>query len=57
MRPHWGEPLYHQARQLLKEDFDRPSLTTIQAYVLLASYDLTFGGTRKAWIYLSIYFR
>ncbi len=57
MRPHWGEPLYHQARQLLKEDFDRPSLTTIQAYVLLASYDLTFGGARKAWIYLSIYFR
>ncbi|BCS30064.1 Zn(II)2Cys6 transcription factor [Aspergillus puulaauensis] len=53
MRPHWGEPLYHQARQLLKEDFDRPSLTTIQAYVLLASYDLTFGGARKAWIYLS----
>lgn len=54
MRPHWGEPLYHQARQLLKEDFDRPSLTTIQAYVLLASYDLTFGGARKAWIYLSM---
>ncbi|KAL2814386.1 hypothetical protein BDW59DRAFT_154422 [Aspergillus cavernicola] len=53
LRPHWGEPLYHQARQLLKEDFDHPSLTTIQVYVLLATYNLTFGGARKSWIFLS----
>ncbi|KAL4874019.1 hypothetical protein BDV12DRAFT_191889 [Aspergillus spectabilis] len=53
LRPHWGEPLYHQARHLLKEDFDHPSLTTIQVYVLLATYNLTFGGTRKAWIFLN----
>ncbi|KAL4885198.1 hypothetical protein BJY04DRAFT_214536 [Aspergillus karnatakaensis] len=53
LRPHWGEPLYHQARQLLKEDFDHPSLTTIQVYVLLATYNLTFGGARKAWIFLN----
>ncbi|KAL2799428.1 hypothetical protein BJX66DRAFT_322276 [Aspergillus keveii] len=53
LRPHWGEPLYHQARQLLKEDFDHPSLTTIQVYVLLATYNLTFGGARKAWMFLS----
>ncbi|KAL3454355.1 hypothetical protein BJX65DRAFT_260378 [Aspergillus insuetus] len=53
LRPHWGEPLYQEARQLLKEDFDHPSLTTIQVYVLLATYNLTFGGARKAWMFLS----
>ncbi|KAL2833973.1 hypothetical protein BJY01DRAFT_253301 [Aspergillus pseudoustus] len=53
LRPHWGEPLYHQARHLLKEDFDHPSLTAIQVHVLLATYNLTFGGARKAWIFLS----
>ncbi|KAL3456425.1 hypothetical protein BJX64DRAFT_270732 [Aspergillus heterothallicus] len=53
LRAHWGEPLYHQARQFLKEEFDHPSITTIQAYILLATYNLTFGGTRKAWIYLN----
>ncbi|RDW74543.1 fungal specific transcription factor domain-containing protein [Aspergillus mulundensis] len=53
LRPHWGEPLYNEARQLLKEDFDHPSPTTIQVYVLLATYNLTFGGARKAWIFLS----
>ncbi|CEL05689.1 hypothetical protein ASPCAL06806 [Aspergillus calidoustus] len=53
LRPHWGESLYQEARQLLKEDFDHPSLTTIQVYVLLATYNLTFGGARKAWMFLS----
>ncbi|KAL3476992.1 hypothetical protein BJX99DRAFT_257894 [Aspergillus californicus] len=53
LRPHWGEALYHQARQLLKDEFDRPSVTTIQVHVLLATYKMTFGGTRQAWIFLS----
>lgn len=54
MRPHWGEPLLDEACDLLKREFDDPSLTMTQAYVLQATYHLTFGGTRKAWIYLSM---
>ncbi|RDW77442.1 hypothetical protein BP6252_05495 [Coleophoma cylindrospora] len=49
---HRGEPLFHEARKLLKGEFDHASLTTIQAYILLSTYHLTFGGARKAWLYL-----
>ncbi|KAL2871220.1 uncharacterized protein BJX67DRAFT_218888 [Aspergillus lucknowensis] len=52
LRPHWGEPLFHESRRLLKEEFDHPSVVTAQTYVLLATYHLTFGGTRKAWMYI-----
>lgn len=51
---HWGEPLIEDARELLKDDFDEVSLVSTQAYVLQATYHLTFGGTRRAWFYLSI---
>ncbi|KAF9873874.1 hypothetical protein CkaCkLH20_08608 [Colletotrichum karsti] len=53
MRTHWGEPLQRKARQLLQEDFDDPTLTTAQAYVLQATYHLTFGGTRRASLYIN----
>lgn len=51
-RSHRGEPLFNEARKLLKSEFDHASLTTIQAYILLSTYHLTFGGARKAWLYL-----
>lgn len=54
MRTHWGEPLYNEARRLLRQDFDEPSVINIQAYVLQSTYHLTFGGTRRAWIYLGM---
>lgn len=49
---HRGEILYDHTRELLKEDFDTPSITVVQAYVLLSTYKLTFGGARLANIYL-----
>jgi hypothetical protein len=51
-RSHRGEPLFKEARNALKENFDHQSLTTIQVYTLLSTYHLTFGGARKAWLYL-----
>lgn len=55
MRSHWGEPLHQQARQILSQDFDEPTLITTQAYVLQATYHLSFGGTRKAVVCLSTF--
>lgn len=52
LRPHWGEPLFYESRRLLQEEFDCPSIFLAQTYVLLATYHLTFGGTRKAWLYM-----
>lgn len=52
LRSHRGEPIFRQARKLLKEDFDHLSITVIQAYILQSTYWLTFGGGRKAWVYL-----
>jgi hypothetical protein len=49
---HRGEGLYEHARGLLKEEFDCPSVTVVQAYVLLSTYKLTFGGARLANVYL-----
>jgi hypothetical protein len=51
-RSHRGEPLFKEARNALKENFDHQSPTTIQVYTLLSTYHLTFGGARKAWLYL-----
>lgn len=52
LRAHWGEPLVNKSRELLKDDFDHPSITSAQTYVLLATYHFTFGGMRKAWLSL-----
>ncbi|KAM5341876.1 hypothetical protein ACJ41O_014907 [Fusarium nematophilum] len=49
---HRGEILYGQARDLLKQEFDEPSTANVQAYVLLSTYKLTFGGSRQANVYL-----
>jgi hypothetical protein len=49
---HRGEILYDHARELLKDEFDTPSITVVQAYVLLSTYKLTFGGSRLANVYL-----
>lgn len=47
-----GEPLFLEARKLLKLDYDLASFTVVQAYVLMATYHLTYGGARKAWLHL-----
>ncbi|PSN66885.1 hypothetical protein BS50DRAFT_377225 [Corynespora cassiicola Philippines] len=52
MRAHWGEPLINEARQLLQSEFDELSLPIIQAYILQATYHLTFGGARRGRMYL-----
>ncbi|RSM12609.1 hypothetical protein CEP52_002329 [Fusarium oligoseptatum] len=49
---HRGELLFKHARSLLVEDFDWPSVPTIQAYLLLGTYKLAFGGSRQAYVYL-----
>jgi hypothetical protein len=49
---HRGEILYDHARELMKDEFDTPSIHVVQAYVLLSTYKLTFGGSRLANIYL-----
>ncbi|KAH8658183.1 fungal-specific transcription factor domain-containing protein [Xylariales sp. PMI_506] len=51
---HRGEALYDHARKLLMQDFDRPSISNIQAYVLLSTYKLTYGGSMQAYIFLGI---
>lgn len=49
---HRGELLFKHARSLLVEDFDWPSVPTIQAYLLLGTYKLAFGGSRQAYVFL-----
>lgn len=49
---HRGEILYDHTRELAKENFDEPSITMAQVYVLLSTYKLTFGGARAANVYL-----
>jgi hypothetical protein len=49
---HRGEILYDHARELLKHDFDEPTITNIHAYILLSTYKITFGGSRLAYVYL-----
>lgn len=49
---HRGEILFEHARSLLQEEFDRPSIATAQAYVLLSTYKLAYGGSRQAFLYL-----
>jgi hypothetical protein len=52
---HRGEILYDHTRELLKEEFDEPTTATIQVYVLLSTYKLTFGGARQANLYLGVH--
>ncbi|KAF4455278.1 NAD-P-binding [Fusarium albosuccineum] len=49
---HRGELLFNHARKLLLEEFDWPSVTAIQAYVLLSTYKMAYGGSRQAYVYL-----
>ncbi|PNH44150.1 hypothetical protein VD0002_g6263 [Verticillium dahliae] len=49
---HRGEILFEHARSLVKEEWDRPSIAAAQAYVLLATYKLLYGGARQAFLYL-----
>ncbi|KAK7414937.1 hypothetical protein QQX98_006262 [Neonectria punicea] len=49
---HRGELLFKHARKLIQEDFDWPSITTIQAYILLSTYKMAFGGSRQSYLYL-----
>ncbi|KAH6695081.1 hypothetical protein F5X68DRAFT_243543 [Plectosphaerella plurivora] len=49
---HRGEILFEHARSLLMEEFDRPSIAAAQAYVLLSTYKLAYGGSRQAFLYL-----
>lgn len=48
LQSHWREPLFNSSKQLVKEDFDDLSISTIQRYALQATYHLPFGGTRNA---------
>ncbi|KAH6995148.1 fungal-specific transcription factor domain-containing protein [Ilyonectria destructans] len=49
---HRGELLFEHARKLLQRDFDWPSITVIQAYILLSTYKMSFGGSRQSYLYL-----
>ncbi|KAH7152677.1 fungal-specific transcription factor domain-containing protein, partial [Dactylonectria macrodidyma] len=49
---HRGEVLFEHARKLLQQEFDWPSITAIQAYILLSTYKITFGGSRQSYVYL-----
>ncbi|KAH6975215.1 fungal-specific transcription factor domain-containing protein [Ilyonectria sp. MPI-CAGE-AT-0026] len=49
---HRGELLFEHARKLLQRDFDCPSITVIQAYILLSTYKMSFGGSRQSYLYL-----
>ncbi|EEY17185.1 conserved hypothetical protein [Verticillium alfalfae VaMs.102] len=49
---HRGEILFEHARSLVQEEWDRPSIAVAQAYVLLATYKLVYGGARQAFLYL-----
>ena len=49
-----GEPIFREARKLLETDFDDTSVRSIQTYILLSTYCLTFGVVRKAWFYLGV---
>lgn len=46
-RAHKGESLFKEARKYLKDEFDQPSIATIQGFVLMATYHLTFGVLEK----------
>lgn len=37
------------------EEFDRPSIAAAQAYVLLSTYKLAYGGSRQAFLYLGVF--
>ncbi|KAM0327003.1 hypothetical protein ACHAQA_006124 [Verticillium albo-atrum] len=49
---HRGEILFEHARNLVQEEWDRPSIAAAQAYVLLGTYKLQYGGARQAFLYL-----
>lgn len=43
-------PFYNEARSLLMSNFDSPSITSLQSFLLLAFYDICNGANSSGWM-------